>query len=657
MTHFNPKSLSLATLWMMGMLSCSTKAMADDTIAINHILLNQNQIAIEAQQARNQALFEQLVPNPTAIVDYQDQLNKTVSGLHTTQMANADNANNTDNQTICFPIHSIRYAVLSKSHLTDAKQLRFALMLEATGKHRIIGQCLTAQDINALATRVQNRLIDKGYITSRVLIADQNLSEGKLQLTLIPGRIGQIMVETSNSKIPVYLKTSTTPVQPAILSTALTTQTGKLLNIRDLESTLENFKRIPSSDADFKILPSSKTNLDSDNKDKDLLGLSDILINYQQSRRIRGSLSLDDSGSKSTGKYQGTATLSVDNLANFNDLLYFTFGRDLGNQLNTDQDSPSDMSKGSKNYGLGYVLPIKNTLLQINANHYTYHQTVAGSTQDYIYGGNSKQYNAKLSHLIHRNKNSKSHLHIGGYAKSQESDIDGTTIDVQTRKIAGHEFGISHERTLGQKGNHTVTADLTYKRGTGAFGALPSPEELFNEGSARVGIYQLNASLDSKYQPIINQSSGKPTNLVYRGKLRVQYATDSLTPDLKMAIGGRYTVRGFDGERSLSADNGILLKQDFSVYPNFLNQNQANNAIYLGLDAGFISNKDKSQNELLLGQHLVGAAIGVKGQYTPNKNNPYFSFNYDIFTSKALNQPKGFSDKDWVSGVSLGFNF
>lgn len=135
-----------------------------------------------------------------------------------------------------------------------------------------------------------------------------------------------------------------------------------------------------------------------------------------------------------------------------------------------------------------------------------------------------------------------------------------------------------------------------------------------------------------------------------------------------MAIGGRYTIRGFDGERSLSADNGILIRQDISFYPGFLNQQKANNqnnsqnsqsnhAIYLGLDAGYITNQDKSQNELLLGQHLAGAAIGIKGQYTPNTNNPYLSFNYDIFTSKAISEPTGFSNKDWVSGVSLGMSF
>lgn len=635
-----------------------TAILVHNTVSAN----TTNQTLIQTQDARNQALLEQLVPNPKVVAD-------TASTDTTTQIQEQPVADN----AICFDIHKIGYSVLSQDDIIFADTLGFALMPEIMGGSSILGKCMTVNDINAIAIRVQNRLIEQGYVTSGIMVGDQNLTDGELRLTLIPGKIAQVVVNTADSKVPVYVK-QTNRAYPAILDTALTIQTGKLLNIRDLETTLLNFKRVPSADANFKIAPShTGLNPSADNAINTLgtLGFSDILIDYTQHRRLRGSLSIDDSGSKSTGKYQGVATLSLDNLANYNDLFYLSFGRDLGNQINDDKDHPSDKSKGSKNYGIGYVIPIKSSVLQLNANRYSYHQTVAGSTQDYIYGGTSRGYNAKLSHLVHRDAHSKSHVYAGGYAKSQQSDIDGTLIDVQTRKTAGYLFGMSHETTFGKQANHSLSTDISYKRGTAAFNALPSPEELFDEGSARVGIYQLNSNLTSRYGPIIGN---KPLPIIHSTTLKAQYATDSLTPDLKMAIGGRYTVRGFDGERSLSADNGILVRQDISFYPSFLNKQSANNhsttinqnnirnsqashAIYLGMDAGYITNHDKSQNKRLLGQHLAGAFIGIKGHYTPNTNNPYLSFNYDIFTSKAISEPTGFSNKDWVSGVSLGMSF
>ncbi|WP_114801053.1 ShlB/FhaC/HecB family hemolysin secretion/activation protein [Moraxella canis] len=627
-----------------------TAILVHNTVSAN----TTNQTLIQTQDARNQALLEQLVPNPSVVAD-------TAATDTTTQIQEQPVADN----AICLDIHKIGYSVLSQDDLIFTDTLGFALMPEIMGNSSVLGKCMTVTDIHAIATRVQNRLIEQGYVTSRIMVGDQNLTDGELRLTLIPGKIAQVVVNTADSKVPVYVK-QTNRAYPAILDTALTTQTGKLLNIRDLETTLENFKRVPSADANFKIAPSDELQaIGNDNHTGSGIGFSDILIDYTQHRRLRGSLSIDDSGSKSTGKYQGVATLSADNLANYNDLFYLSFGRDLGNQINDDKDYPSDKSKGSKNYGIGYVIPIKSSVLQLNANRYSYHQTVAGSTQDYIYGGTSRGYNAKLSHLIHRDAHSKSHVYAGAYAKSQQSDIDGTLIDVQTRKTAGYLFGITHETTFGKQAKHSLSTDISYKRGTAAFNALPAPEELFDEGSARVGIYQLNSNLTSRYGPIIGN---KPLPIIHSTTLKAQYATDSLTPDLKMAIGGRYTVRGFDGERSLSADNGLLIRQDISFYPSFLNQQKANSqnnsqnsqsshAIYLGLDAGYITNHDKSQNERLLGQHLAGAFIGIKGHYTPNTNNPYLSFNYDIFTSKAISEPNGFSNKDWVSGVSLGMSF
>lgn len=477
------------------------------------------QILWKTQDARNQALLEQLVPNPSVVVDGigsgVDVATDTATADTSTQIQEQPTVDN----AICFDIHKIGYSVLSQDDLIFADKLGFALMPEIMGSSSVLGKCMTVADINAIATRVQNRLIKQGYVTSRIMVGNQNLADGELRLTLIPGKIAQVVVNTADSKVPVYVK-QTNMAYPAILDTALTTQPGKLLNIRDLETTLENFKRVPSSDTNFKIAPSNGLQAIG-------IGFSDILIDYTQHRRIRGSLSIDDSGSKSTGKYQGVATLSVDNLANLNDLFYLSFGRDLGNQINDDKDYPSDKSKGSKNYGIGYVLPMKNSLLQLTANRYTYHQTVAGSREDYIYGGKSSGYNAKLSHLVHRDAHSKSYVYAGGYVKSQESDIDGTIIDVQTRKTAGYLFGISHETAFGKQANHSLSTDISYKRGTAAFNALPSPEELFDEGSARVGIYQLTSSLTSRYNPIIGN---KPLPIIHSTTLKAQYATDSLTP-------------------------------------------------------------------------------------------------------------------------------
>ncbi|MGK9517704.1 ShlB/FhaC/HecB family hemolysin secretion/activation protein, partial [Salmonella enterica subsp. enterica] len=59
-------------------------------------------------------------------------------------------------------------------------------------------------------------------------------------------------------------------------------------------------------------------------------GESDVVIKWSQQFPARVSLSVDNSGSKSTGKYQGNVSLSLDNLLSLNDLFYASFNHDLG---------------------------------------------------------------------------------------------------------------------------------------------------------------------------------------------------------------------------------------------------------------------------------------------------------------------------------------
>ena len=55
-----------------------------------------------------------------------------------------------------------------------------------------IGQCVGAQGVAWLIERAQKILVDRGFVTSRVLATQQDMSQGTLALTLIPGRIRAI---------------------------------------------------------------------------------------------------------------------------------------------------------------------------------------------------------------------------------------------------------------------------------------------------------------------------------------------------------------------------------------------------------------------------------------------------------------------------------
>lgn len=520
----------------------------------------------------------------------------------------------------CFPINQLYFS----DSFSSINNFYFALKPYIKGKNSVIGQCMNVNDINKLITRIQNRIIDKGYVTTRVVISNQNVKSGNLILSLIPGYVDQIKLNPqqpnleNNTKVrPVRLDDNQ---NPANFVPATPIDSGDLLNIRDIEQTLENFKRIPSVTADFSIAPSSNT---------DEAGYSDILINWQQNNILRLSASVDDSGQKSTGIYQGNITASLDNLTWTNDILNLSFGHNLdGLGDNKDNDS--------WNYSLNYTLPVGYNSLNLSHNGNKYKQTVAGAFEDYIYSGESYGSNITFSHLAHRDNHSKTYLKLGGFHKRQKNFIDDTEVEVQRRRTSGWTASIAYETLLGK---NQINSEITYKKGTKALNALTPPEEAFNEGIGGAGIVSTLVTLD---RPLL---LGKKM-INYHGKLKGQYALDALIPANRFSIGGRYTVRGFDGGRSLSADHGALLQQELST-----NIGKSSHKVYAGIDIGYVKMFDKAKDDLLLGNHLVGSVVGFKGKV--DKINT----NYDVFASYALSQPEKFSDKELITGFSLNWQF
>jgi hemolysin activation/secretion protein len=150
------------------------------------------------------------------------------------------------------------------------------------------GQCLGGKGINLLMSTMQNRLVDHGYITTRVLAPQQDLKSGTLQLTILPGFIRQVKLTPDSG-------------QYVSLFNAFPPRAGQLLDLRDIEQGLENLQRLPTVQAKMEIVPGEKP------------GESDILLHWQQAKIWRLGASLDDSGSKGTGRYQGGLTFSLDN--------------------------------------------------------------------------------------------------------------------------------------------------------------------------------------------------------------------------------------------------------------------------------------------------------------------------------------------------------
>ena len=518
------------------------------------------------------------------------------------------------NEAQCFPINQLALtdyqAEESTSSTTPPKlaqpsQFSWALKSVYAERDFALPACIGSEGINVLLRRVQNRLIDAGYVTTRVVVEPQDLRSGVLVLTVIPGKVGRIQLQ-DQSAIPFATR--------GTLWFAMPMSQGDMLNVRNIEQGLENLKRVPSADANMELVPSEN------------VGETDIVISYKQTLPFHLTLGVDDSGSKATGRLQGSATFSWDNVLTLNDMFYISGTRSF--KRNSD-DAEGDY--GSKNVTLYYSIPWRNYLLTLSGSKYSYHQTVAGAFESYVYSGESQQMKANLSRLLSRGSQHKTYINGALWTKKSHNYIDDTEVEVQRRRTAGWEVGINHTHYISDL---VLQIFAGYKRGTGGNKALPAPEEAFGEGTSRMQI--LTAGLDLTYPFTIGNQPFR-FNTSWNG----QWNRTPLIQQDKFSIGGRYTVRGFDGELSLSGEKGWLWR-------NELGWDIANKGheLYLGIDQGKVHS---SQDELQIGSSLIGGVIGLRGKL--------WGINYDYFVGKPIKKPEGFRTSHVTTGFNVSYRF
>ncbi|PKA30960.1 ShlB/FhaC/HecB family hemolysin secretion/activation protein [Cedecea lapagei] len=485
-------------------------------------------------------------------------------------------------ETPCFPIHNVT--------LTGQDALPRWLPLQRIAD-QAQGRCLGGKGINLLMSTMQNRLVDHGWITTRVLAPTQDLKSGTLKLAIVPGYIRHVrLTEDSDDYIQLY---SSFPAHE-----------GNLLDLRDIEQGLENLQRLPTVEASMEIVPGEQP------------GESDVVITRKQSKMWRLGLSLDDAGTETTGRYQGGVTLSLDNTFSLSDLLYVSASHDLNDHG----------GKGSKNYTGHYSVPFGYWTLGVTGSNYDYHQTVAGQNQDYRYSGKSKNLDVQLSRVLHRSGSQKTTLTADVLARETRNYVDDTEVGVQRRQTAGWRLGLQHRHYIGQA---SVDAGVSYQRGTRWFGAQPAPEEAFGEATALSKILQLNAQLDLPFEIGTQQFR-------YNVQYLRQISNTPLTPQDQFAIGNRWTVRGFDGERTLNASHGWYVRNDLGWSTPLPNQE-----LYLGADYGEVGGYS---SDPLIGKHLAGGVVGLRGSA--------FNTGYDLFAGTPFSKPDGFH----TSSLTLGFN-
>ena len=476
---------------------------------------------------------------------------------------------------------------ISKINLFDDENL-----LNEIEKENILSKYenkkLGSTDISNILVELTNRLIEKGYVTSTASLSENNnLNSETLNLKIISGKIEKIILNEDDSldKLKKYFLVST--------------KEEKVLNVRDLDTTTENFNYLEANNMTMEIIPSDKENysiIKLKNEMKDKFTISLLTNNYGEDNQ--------------NGIWRGGTSINIDSPLGIGDRVYFSYmtvhkkKADRSWKRTTESLKPGEILPiGPKGYdpakdtlpykreldlyNFRYTMKFRDYTLSLGSSRSENISSFYTPTTIYDMETMSSSFSVNLDKILWRNQKSKLSLGVGLKRKHNKSYIEDTLLSDRILTIGDISL---NGTTVFYSGIFGITLD--YERGLRALGASNTPKAEFKK-------YSLNLNY---YKPITKK-------LVYRFNTLTSHSKDVLYASEKQSIGGVGSVPGYHRRGNIMGDRAIEIENELS-YKIIDSEKIGRLSPYISYSYGAVRN---NKNPSVYGKGYVsGTSIGLR---------------------------------------------
>ena len=476
---------------------------------------------------------------------------------------------------------------ISKINLFDDENL-----LNEIEKENILSKYenkkLGSTDISNILVELTNRLIEKGYVTSTASLSENNnLNSETLNLKIISGKIEKIILNEDDSldKLKKYFLVST--------------KEEKVLNVRDLDTTTENFNYLEANNMTMEIIPSDKENysiVKLKNEMKDKFTISLLTNNYGEDNQ--------------NGIWRGGTSINIDSPLGIGDRLYFSYmtvhkkKADRSWKRTTESLKPGEILPiGPKGYdpakdtlpykreldlyNFRYTMKFRDYTLSLGSSRSENISSFYTPTTIYDMETMSSSFSVNLDKILWRNQKSKLSLGVGLKRKHNKSYIEDTLLSDRILTIGDISL---NGTTVFYGGIFGITLD--YERGLRALGASNTPKAEFKK-------YSLNLNY---YKPLTKK-------LVYRFNTLTSHSKDVLYASEKQSIGGVGSVPGYHRRGNIMGDRAIEIENELS-YKIIDSEKIGRLSPYISYSYGAVRN---NKNPSVYGKGYVsGTSIGLR---------------------------------------------
>lgn len=460
--------------------------------------------------------------------------------------------------------------------LTGVTLLSESLQSELTAPY--LNKCLYAEDIEKLLAAILKAYMDKGYVAVRPYVQAQDLSQGRLEILIVEGKVGRLILEDGGKGT-------------VNLTTAFPFVKDRPLNLRDIEQGLDQINRLASNSATMEVSPGEEA------------GSSVVTIKNTPSFPLSVSATMDNMGGLSTGRHQGAITVNFDHPLYLNDFLTYTKRKTLfENHYYHDSESNS----------VFYSVPLGSLTMQLLYSDSRYRSPVKTSTKKLVARGTNETWRGALDWVAYRDQDQKITTTLALNTKNSKNYLDGEYLDVSSRKLTIMDIGANWSHRYS---GFTVNGGLGWSKGLTAFGALKDDDGRATDlPHAQGSKFTYNAGVTVPF-------TVKEQGIYFSSQLSGQYALVPLYGSEQITLGSFYTVRGFN-RNSVAGDRGLYVRNELTTYLPAIPKTDIVVSPFVGFDYGRIE-QFKTTNDASLSGAVAGIRFSgkhVRGELSAQKS-------------------------------------
>jgi hemolysin activation/secretion protein len=424
-----------------------------------------------------------------------------------------------------------------------------------------VNRYVTSEDLEALRVALTRLYVDRGYVNSGAVLPDQSVANGVITYQIVEGKLSAIDIEGNRWLRQDYYRDR------------LSRAAGPPLNVLKLQERLQILLEDPLIErVNAEIRPDTRP------------GEARLDIRVEEQSPLRAYLSYDNYQAPSVGAQRAVATVEHLSLTGRGDLAFLSYGRSEG------LDPLIEAA---------YYLPVTASDTTLGLRYRQNDLTVVQEPFDALdVKSRSKVYALSLRQPVYRTPSMLFALELIGEYEKLNTSILGIPFDLEP----GAEDGESSvtvvrfaQEFVHRTPSQVVAARSRFSLGIDALGStvhsdgeLPDSKFLSWLGQLQ-WVRQLSAL---QARPL------RDTYLIVRSDLQI--SSDPLLTLEQIAVGGRYTVRGYP-ENSLVQDNAFIASAEARI-PIVRNRRWAEYLeIVPFIDYGYGWNTDRdsaSQSEL-----------------------------------------------------------